>query len=138
MATRQSSSTPSTTSRSNSENNVNINVGTSTSPQTPFPSYQQGVDTGKLPYNPPTLMDQFIASVLAFKDDFPNFVRKLGYVLIICMVLTQLASSLYNYYLMSSLEKRVEKIEQTANDSYNAQREILDAINAYNTFTYKR
>ena len=83
-------------------------------------------------------MDQFVASVLAFKDDFPNFVRKLGYVLIVCIVLTQIASSFYNYYLMSSLEKQVEKIEQTANDSYNAQREILDTINAYNTFTYKR
>lgn len=137
MARQSSSTTPSTTNRSNSENSVHINVGTSTSPQTPFPNYQ-GSDAQKLPYNPPSLMDQFVASVLAFKDDFPNFVRKLGYVLIVCIVLTQIASSFYNYYLMSSLEKQVEKIEQTVNDSYNAQREILDAINAYNTFTYKR
>ena len=137
MARQSSSTTPSTTNRSNSENSVHINVGTSTTPQTPFPNYQ-GSDAQKLPYNPPSLMDQFVASVLAFKDDFPNFVRKLGYVLIVCMVLIQIASSCYNYYLMSSLEKRVEKIEQTANESYNAQREILDAINAYSTLTYKR
>lgn len=137
MARQSSSTTPSTTNRSNSENSVHINVGTSTTPQTPFPNYQGG-DTQKLPYSPPSLMDQFVASVLAFKDDFPNFVRKLGYVLIICMVLTQIASSCYNYYLMSSLEKRVEKIEKTANDSYNSQREILDAIKAYGTYTYKR
>lgn len=134
---RQSSTTPSTSNRSNSENSVHINVGTNTTPQTPFPNYQGG-DAQKLPYNPPSLMDQFVASVLAFKDDFPNFVRKLGYVLIVCIVLTHIASSFYNYYLMSSLEKQVKKIEQTANDSYNAQREILDAIKAYNTFTYKR
>ena len=130
------STTSPTTSRSNSENNVNINVGTATNPH-PFPSYQGG-DMQKLPYEPPSLMEQFVASVLAFKDDFPNFVRKLGYALIICMVLTQITSSLYNYYLMSSLEKRVEKIEQIANDSYNSQREILDAIKAYSTYTYKR
>lgn len=133
-----SSTSPSTTNRSNSANSVNINVGTSTSPQTPFTNYHGGDTGGNLTYNPPSLMDQFIASVLAFKDDFPNFVRKLGYVLIICMVLTQIASSCYNYYLMSSLEKRVEEIEKTANDSYNAQRDILDAINAYNSFTLKR
>lgn len=138
MATtsHRSSASP-TTSRSNSENNVNINVGTSSTPQTPFPNYQS-TDATKLAYNPPSLMEQFIASVMAFKDDFPNFVRKLGYALIICMVLTQIASSCYNYYLMNSLEKRIEEIGHTANDSYNAQREILDAINAYNTFTYKR
>lgn len=135
--TSQHSSTSPTTSHSNSENNVNINVGTSSTPQTPFPNYQS-TDATKLAYNPPSLMEQFVASVMAFKDDFPNFVRKLGYVLIICMVLTQIASSCYNYYLMNSLEKRIEEIERTANDSYNAQREILDAINAYNTFTYKR
>ena len=134
---RQSSTTPSTSNRSNSENSVHINVGTNTTPQTPFPNYQGG-DAQKLPYSPPSLMDQFVASVLAFKDDFPNFVRKLGYALIVCIVFTQIASSFYNYYLMSSLEKQVKKIEQTANDSYNAQREILDAIKAYNTFTYKR
>lgn len=133
-----SSTSPSTTNRSNSANSVNINVGTSTSPQTPFTNYHGGDTSGNLTYNPPSLIDQFIASVLAFKDDFPNFVRKLGYVLIICMVLTQIASSCYNYYLMSSLEKRVEEIEKTANDSYNAQRDILDAINAYNSFTLKR
>ena len=137
MARQSSSTTPSTMNRSNSENSVHINVGTSTTPQTPFPSYQES-DAQKLTYNPPSLMDQFVASVLAFKDDFPNFVRKLGYVLIICVVLTQIVSSFYNYYLMSSLEKRVEKIEQTANDSYNAQREILDAMKAYNQFSYKR
>ena len=137
MARQSSSTMPSTTNRSNYEKSVHINVGTNTTPQTPFPNYQGG-DAQKLPYNPPSLMDQFVASVLAFKDDFPNFVRKLGYVLIICVVLTQIVSSFYNYYLMSSLEKRVEKIEQTANDSYNAQREILDAMKAYNQFSYKR
>ena len=128
-------STPSTTNRSNSENNVNINVGTSTNPQ-PFPTYQSS-ESQKLPYNPPTFMDQFIASVLAFKDDFPNFVRKLGYVLIICMILTQVASSCYSFYLANSLEKRVIELERTAKDSYNVEREILDSIRAYNIFTVK-
>lgn len=128
-------STPSTTNRSNSENNVNINVGTSTNPQ-PFPAYQSS-ESQKLPYTPPNIMEQFVASVLAFKDDFPNFVRKLGYVLIIFMILTQVASSCYSFYLANSLEKRVIELERTAKDSYNVEREILDSIRAYNVFTVK-
>lgn len=97
----------------NSKNNINVNLS--------------GSGDGKIDFT-----DKFIATVLTFKEDIPNHIRRLGYILIVISIIL-------NSILGSLLIWRLSFIENSINESnsalkskvmyiYNKQRDILKKL----------
>lgn len=97
----------------NSKNNINVNLS--------------GGGDGKI-----DITDKFIATILTFKEDIPNHIRSLGYILIVISIIL-------NSILGGSLIWKLSDIEDSiveSNDAlkskvlyiYNKQRDILKKL----------
>lgn len=98
----------------NSRNNINVNLSGN--------SNNDKVD----------VTDKFLATLLVFKDDIPNHIRKLGYVLIIIsIILNTILGSLLMWrmaYVESCITESNDGLRSKVMYIYNKQREILKKL----------
>lgn len=97
----------------NSKNNINVNLS--------------GANNDKM-----DMTDKFVASILTFKEDIPNHIRRLGYILIIIsIILNSILGSLLIWKL-SDIEESVSKSNDALKSKviyiYNKQRDILKKL----------
>lgn len=106
--------------KNNSSSQVHVNV---TPQNTPFSA--PAPDNS---YNPPDFMKQVIASVLTFKDDIPNLLRRIAYVLIAFMLILHISSSYFMYKAFEEAKSEIRENRAKVTSIYNKQRELLKAL----------
>lgn len=120
-----SASPSSVNNKNNSSSKVNVNV----TPQntSPFPG-GSSLNNDPYGYNPPDFMKQMISSVLTFKDDIPNLLRKIAYTLIAFIVISNCAMLGFMYKSFDNVHAEIKENRSKLFSVYNKQREILKAL----------
>lgn len=115
--------------KNNSSSKVNVNV-TPPSPQNnPFPGARHHHDD-PYGYNPPDFMKQMISSVLTFKDDIPNLLRKIAYTLTAFLVISNCVTLGFVYSSFNDMREEIRENRSKISSVYNKQREIVKALSA--------
>lgn len=89
--------------KNNSSSSVNVNV----TPVSHNPFSAEPRTTPTTQYNPPDFMEKVITSILTFKDDLPNLIRKSVYLLVVLLLLSNCAILTYFNYKMGDMESRI-------------------------------
>lgn len=111
--------------KNNSMSKVNVNV--TPHDNSPFPGSRHSHDD-LYGYNPPDFMKQMISSVLTFKDDIPNLLRKIAYTLIAFILITNCAMLCFVYRSFNEMGDEIKENRSKITSVYNKQREIAKAL----------
>jgi hypothetical protein len=120
---------PASPSSVNNKNNSSSKVNVNVTPQnnSPFPGSRYPHDD-HYGYNPPDFMKQMISSVLTFKDDIPNLLRRIAYTLIAFILITNCVMLGFVYRSFNELGDEIRENRSKITSVYNKQREILKSI----------
>ena len=104
---------------------VNVNV----TPQnnSPFPGGRHAHDD-HYEYNPPDFMKQVISSILTFKDDIPNLLRKVAYTLTAFLVISNCVILGFMFSSFNEMKDEIRENRSKITSVYNKQREIAKAL----------
>ena len=111
--------------KNNSMSKVNVNV----TPQnnSPFPGGHHAHDD-HYGYNPPDFMKQVISSILTFKDDIPNLLRKVAYTLTAFLVISNCVILGFMFSSFNEMKDEIRENRSKITSVYNKQREIAKAL----------
>ena len=120
---------PASPSSVNNKNNSTSKVNVHVTPHdnSPFPGGRHPHDD-HYGYNPPDFMKQMISSVLTFKDDIPNLLRKIAYTLIAFILITNCAMLCFMYRSFNEMGDEIKENRSKITSVYNKQREIAKAL----------
>lgn len=107
--------------KNNSTSKVNVNV---TPQNNPFPGARHSSHDDHYGYNPPDFMKQMISSVLTFKDDIPNLLRKVAYTLIACLLISNVALLGFMYTSFNEMKEEIRDNRTKITATYNKLRDV--------------
>ena len=111
--------------KNNSTSKVNVNV---TPQNSPFPGARHSSHEDPYGYNPPDFMKQMISSVLTFKDDIPNLLRKVAYTLITCLLISNVALLGFMYISFNDMKGEIRDNRTKITTVYNKLREVAKVV----------
>lgn len=111
--------------KNNSTSKVNVNV---TPQNNPFPGARHSSHDDPYGYNPPDFMKQMISSVLTFKDDIPNLLRKVAYTLIACLLISNVALLGFMYTSFNEMKEEIRDNRTKITATYNKLRDVAKSV----------
>lgn len=111
--------------KNNSTSKVNVNV---TPQNNPFPGARHSSHDDPYGYNPPDFMKQMISSVLTFKDDIPNLLRKVAYTLIACLLISNVALLGFMYTSFNEMKEEIRDNRTKITSTYNKLRDVAKSV----------
>lgn len=111
--------------KNNSTSKVNVNV---TPQNNPFPGARHSSHDDLYGYNPPDFMKQMISSVLTFKDDIPNLLRKVAYTLIACLLISNVALLGFMYTSFNEMKEEIRDNRTKITSTYNKLRDVAKSV----------